>query len=160
VRFAEDSVVFAYNTIVQMAMGKVASAVTKLDASGVVDGQRAGITLFGQIYGWIGVVGGAGGQLIVRTNINGTSNAGPTLSSASRIVYLKASMSAASQISFAYSTDGVTFTALGGSQTVGRTWFEGIKFGLFTYNLSTAVAGGIADFDFFHYTHDGPRPAP
>jgi beta-xylosidase len=160
VRFAEDSVVFAYNTIVQMAMGKVASAVTKLDASGVVDGQRAGITLFGQIYGWIGVVGGAGGQLTVRANINGMSNAGPTLSSASRIVYLKASMSAASQISFAYSTDGVTFTALGGSQTVGRTWFEGIKFGLFTYNLSTAVAGGIADFDFFHYTHDGPRPAP
>jgi len=67
-------------------------------------------------------------------------------------VYLKASMSASSQISFAYSTDGVAFTALGGSVTVGRTWFEGIKFGLFSYNLSTATAAGVADFDYFHYT--------
>ena len=67
-------------------------------------------------------------------------------------------MSESSQISFAYSTDGVTFTALGGSATVGRTWFEGIKFGLHTYNLSTAAASGVADFDYFHYTHDGPPP--
>jgi hypothetical protein len=49
---------------------------------------------------------------------------------------------------------------MGGSATVGRTWFEGIKFGLYTYNLSTATAGGVADFDYFHYTHDGPHPAP
>jgi hypothetical protein len=115
--------------------------------------------LFGQTYGWIGVVG-AGGQLVVTTNINGASTAGPALPSTSKIIYLKASISAASQISFAYSMDGVTFASLGGSQTVGRTWFEGIKFGLFTYNLSKAVGGGKVDFDFFHYTHDGPHPAP
>jgi beta-xylosidase len=155
VRFVEDSIVFAYNTVVQLAMGRVASAVTKLDTTGIVDGQRVGITLFGQTYGWIGVVRG-GGQITVRTSMNGTSTAGPALTATA--VFLKASISAASQISFAYSTDGVAFTALGGAQTVGRTWFEGIKFGLFTYNLSTAVAGGVADFDFFHYTHDGPHP--
>jgi beta-xylosidase len=157
VPFVEDSIIFAYNTVVQHAMGKVASAVTKLDTTGIVDGQRAGITLFGQTYGWIGVVGTAG-KSVVRANIDGTYTTGPTL--AASTVYLKASMSASSQISFAYSTDGVTFTALGGSATVGRTWFEGIKFGLFTYNLSTAAAGGVADFDYFHYTHDGPHPAP
>ncbi len=157
VRFVEDSIVFAYNTLVQLAMGRVASAVTKLDTTGMVDGQRAGITLFGQTYGWIGVTL-TGGQAAVRTNIGGTYAAGPTLTA--KIVYLKASISTASAISFSYSLDGVTFTSLGGSQTVGRTWFEGIKFGLFTYNLSTATAGGFADFDYFHYTHDGPRPAP
>lgn len=155
VPFVEDSLVFAYDTLVQLAMGQVASAVTKLDTTGIVDGQRAGITLFGQAYGWIGVVG-AGGQVTVRANINGAYTQGPAV--AAKTVFLKASMSAASQISFAYSNDGVTFTALGGSVTVGRTWFEGIKFGLFTYNLSTAAAGGVADFDFFHYTHDGPHP--
>jgi beta-xylosidase len=154
VPFVEDSIIFAYNTLVQLAMGKVASAVTLLDTTGIVDGQRAGITLFGQTYGWIGVVGTAG-KSVVRANINGTASTGPTLTGTT--VYLKASMSASSQISFAYSTDGVTFTALGGGATVGRTWFEGIKFGLFTYNLSTAAAGGIADFDYFHYTHDGPH---
>jgi beta-xylosidase len=157
VPFVEDSIIFAYNTLVQLAMGKVASAVTKLDTTGIVDGQRAGITLFGQSYGWVGVVGTAG-KSVVRANVNGTYATGPTLTDTT--VYLKASMSASSQISFAYSTDGVTFTSLGGSATVGRTWFEGIKFGLFSYNLSTAAAGGVADFDYFHYTHDGPHPAP
>ena len=154
VPFVEDSIIFAYNTVVQLAMGKVASAVTKLDTTGIVDGQRAGITLFGQTYGWVGVVGTAG-KSVVRANVNGTYTTGPTLTATT--VYLKASMSASSQISFAYSTDGVTFTALGGSATVGRTWFEGIKFGLFSYNLSTATAAGVADFDYFHYTHDGPH---
>ena len=157
VPFVEDSIIFAYNTVVQLAMGKVASAVTKLDTTGIVDGQRAGITLFGQTYGWVGVVGTAG-KSVVRANVNGTYTTGPTLTATT--VYLKASMSASSQISFAYSNDGVTFTALGGSATVGRTWFEGIKFGLFSYNLSTATAAGVADFDYFHYTHDGPHPAP
>jgi beta-xylosidase len=157
VPFVEDSIIFAYNTVVQLAMGKVASAVTSLDTSGMVDGQRAGITLFGQTYGWVGVVDTAG-KGTVRANINGTYTTGPSLTATT--VYLKASMSASSQISFAYSTDGVNFTALGGSVTVGRTWFEGIKFGLFTYNLSTAAAGGAADFDYFHYTHDGPHAAP
>jgi beta-xylosidase len=157
VPFVEDSIIFAYNTLVQLAMGKVASAVTKLDTTGIVDGQRAGITLFGQSYGWVGVVGTAG-KSVVRANVNGSYATGPTLTDTT--VYLKASMSASSQISFAYSTDGVSFTSLGGSATVGRTWFEGIKFGLFSYNLSTAAAGGVADFDYFHYTQDGPHPAP
>ena len=155
--FVEDSLLFAYNTVVQLAMGKVASAVTQLDTTGMVDGQRAGITLFGQDYGWIGVVA-ANGQRSVRSNVNGTYTSGPALSG--KTVYLKALLSDTSRISFAYSLDGVTFTALGGSLLVGRTWFEGIKFGLFTYNLSTATAAGVADFDYFQYTHDGPHPAP
>jgi beta-xylosidase len=157
VPFVEDSIIFAYNTVVQHAMGKVASAVTKLDTSGMVDGQRAGITLFGQSYGWVGVVNTAG-KGTVRANLDGTYTTGPALTATT--VYLKASMSADSQISFAYSIDGATFTPLGGSVKVGRTWFEGIKFGLFTYNLSTATAAGVADFDYFHYTHDGPHPGP
>jgi beta-xylosidase len=154
VPFAEDSIVFAYNTLVQLAMGKVCAAVAKLDTTGMIDGQRAGLTLFGQTYGWIGVVR-ANGQGGIRANINGTYTSGPALTG--NTLFLRASINATSQISFAYSLDGVSFTALGGSLTVGRTWFEGIKFGLFSYNLSTGPAGGFADFDYFHYTHDGPH---
>ena len=156
VRFQEDSVVFAYNTLVQLAMGKLASAVTRLDTTGMVDGQRAGITLFGQTYGWIGVVQTAG-QRALRANLNGTYTNGPALSAAT--VFLKASIDASSRIAFAYSLDGQVYTPLGGTVAVGRTWFEGIKFGLFTYNLSTAADGGVADFDFFRYRHDGPHTA-
>jgi beta-xylosidase len=157
VPFTEDSILFAYNTLVQLAMGKVATATTALDTSGMVDGQRAGITLFGQTYGWVGVVAAAG-LFSVRANLNGKYTSGPQLSS--KTVFLRALIGNTSQISFAYSTDGVAFTALGGSLTVGRTWFEGIKFGLFSYNLSTATSAGVADFDYFQYTHDGPHPAP
>lgn len=154
VRFTEDSLPFAYNTLVQLAMGKQATAVTELDTSGMTDGQRAGITLFGQVYGWIGVVR-ANGQAIVNANINGTNTRGPVL--AGNSVFLQARMSDNSEISFAYSLDGVSYTALGGTRVVGRTWFEGIKFGLFTYHPSNGMAGGNADFAGFRYTHDGPR---
>ena len=155
VPFVEDSILFAYNTLVQLAMGGVSSAVVKLDTTGMADGQRAGLTLFGQSYGWVGVVR-QNGQSTIRTNVNGTYTSGPTLA-AGGIVFLRAAVDGSSRISFGYSLDGTAFTPLGGTATVGRTWFEGIKYGLFTYNLSTATAAGAADFDFFHYTHDGPR---
>ena len=154
VRFTEDSLPFAYNTLVQLAMGKRASAITELDGSGMIEGQRAGITLFGQVYGWIGLVK-ANGQTAVNANINGTYSPGPALSGST--VFLQARIDENSEISFAYSLDGVNFTALGGRRLVGRTWFEGIKFGLFTYNPSAGPAGGQADFAGFRYTHDGPH---
>jgi Beta-xylosidase len=155
VQFTEDNIVFAYNTLVQLAMGRACSGIAKIDASGMIDGQRAGVTLFGQVYGWIGIVK-QGSAVSIRTNINGTYTTGPTLSSDT--VYLKAALDTNSCISFAYSLNGSAFTALGRTnQAVTRTWYEGIKFGLFTYNLSTGVSGGYIDVDYFHYTHDGPQ---
>ena len=148
-----DSVVFAYNTLVQIAMGQACSATTLLDASGMIDGQQAGITLFGAKWGWVGV-SQQGNLRVVVANVNGGRTSGPTITG--NTVYLKASFGGASEISFAYSLDGSTFVPLGGSATVNRTWGEGIKFGVFTYNPTSAPAGGYADFDFLRYSHDGP----
>jgi beta-xylosidase len=150
----EDDIVFAYNTVVEEAMGQTCSAVTALDTTGMIDGQRAGITLFGGQWGWIGVQK-QGSQSIIVVNVNGGRTTGPTLTS--NVVYLKAMYGAGSTCSFAYSLDGSTFvTANVTLPGVNRTWGEGIKFGLFTYNLSTGTAGGYADFDYFRYSHDGP----
>jgi hypothetical protein len=122
----------------------------------MIDGQRAGLTLFGQAYGWVGIIRTAGIPGIC-ANVNGTYTNGPALTGDT--ILLKAALDTNSAISFAYSLDGITWTTLGRtSLVVGRTWYEGIKFGLFTYNLSTGTAGGNADFDYFHYTHDGPQP--
>ena len=157
VPFSEDNIQFAYNTLVQEAMGRACSGITKMSVGGMIDGQRAGLTLFGQVYGWIGVVR-TSGVLGIRTNINGTYTTGPTLTADS--VFLKAALDTNSCIGFAYSLDGLTYTVLGPTnKVVGRTWYEGIKFGLFTYNLSTGTSGGYVDFDYFHYSHDGPQPA-
>jgi beta-xylosidase len=155
VQFTEDNIIFAYNTLVQLAMGRTCSGIAKIDVSGMIDGQRAGVTLFGEVYGWIGVVK-QGSVMSIRTNINGAYTNGPAL--ASDTVFLKAMMDANSSISFSYSLNGSAFTALGRTdQAVTRTWYEGIKFGLFTYNLSTGVSGGYVDVDYFHYMHDGPQ---
>jgi hypothetical protein len=134
-------------------MGQACSATTLFDASGMIDGQQAGITLFGQKWGWVGVSQQGNLRLVV-ANVNGGRTSGPTL--AGNTVYLKALFGGASEMSFAYSLDGSTFIPLGGTATVGRTWGEGIKFGLFTYNPTGAPAGGYADFDYLHYSHDGP----
>jgi beta-xylosidase len=156
VTFSEDNIIFAYNTLVQEAMGRKCSAIAKVDMSGMINGQRAGITLFGQVYGWIGIDKESSGATI-RTKINGTYTNGPVFTGTD--LYLKAALDTLSRISFAYSLDGSTFTTLGSTtQAVDRTWYEGIKFGLFTYNLSTGTVGGWMDVDYFRYTQDGPQP--
>ena len=150
-----DSIVFAYNTVVQEAMGQTCSAITVLDTSGMIDGQQAGITLFGEQWGWIGV-NQLGSQRIVVANLIGVRNVGPVLTG--NTVYLMAKFGGASEISFAYSLDGTSFIPLpqNGTLAVNRSWGEGIKFGLFTYNPPNGPAGGYADFDYFRYSHDGP----
>ena len=157
VKFTEDNILFAYNTLVQLAMGRICSGIAKIDIGGMIDGQRAGVTLFGEVYGWIGAVK-QGSAVTIRTNINGAYTTGPTLTSDT--IFLKAAMDTNSCISFAYSPSGASYTTLGPTnQAVTRTWYEGIKFGLFTYNLSSGASGGYMDVDYFHYTCDGPQPA-
>ena len=109
--------------------------------------------MFGSKWGWVGVTE-EGASRVVVANVNGGRTVGPTLGA--NTVYLRASFDPSSSISFAYSLDGATFVPLGGSATVNRTWGEGIKFGLFTYNPTGSPAGGYADFDFMRYSHDGP----
>ena len=153
--FVEDSIHFAYNTLVQLAMGKECSATIKMDASQMSEGQRAGATLFGKNYGWIGLVK-ENGTLKIRANIKGKYFNGPDFQGDT--IYLKLAISAPSNPRFYFSIDGSTFQRLGDDYSVGRDWFEGIKFGLFTYHLSQASAAGHVDFDYFRYKSDGQRP--
>lgn len=152
--FEEDNITFAYNTLVQLAMGKESSAIIKMDASNMADGQRAGATLFGKNYGWIGLVKEKG-KLFVKTNIKGEYSNGPEFKG--NIIYFKLALNAPSNPMFYFSKDGINYEQLGEDYTVGRDWFEGIKFGLFTYHLSDAKAKGSVDFDYFRYQNDGPK---
>jgi beta-xylosidase len=149
-----DDPIFAYNTLVQPAMGQNSVARASLDVSNMVDGQRAGLILFGQKWGWIGVMQSGSTRTIV-ANINGGVSTGPAMPAS--VILLEASFGTGSTMSFRYSLDGATFESLGGSLAVERTWEEGIKYGLFTYNAN-ATGNGIADFDFFRLTQDGPTP--
>ena len=150
VSWRKDNILFAYNTLVQLAMGESSSAVVKMDGSRMVEGQRAGATLFGRHYGWIGLVK-ENDRLNIKANIGTEQNSryyeGPILKG--KIVYLKLEMRPPSNPLLYYSLDGKKFVRLGEDFLVGRTWLEGIKFGVFTYNLSSDTAGGMVDFDYF-----------
>lgn len=147
VEFAEDDLRFAYDVLVQNAMGRRSSGTTLLDTQGMVEGQRAGLAFFGQEYAWVGVVVSEGRRRVMARLIDGSVLEGPVLGADT--VWLRGSMSERSEVGLAYSLDGESFTALGEEASVGRTYFQAIKYALFTYHLSTAGRGGTADFDSF-----------
>lgn len=153
VMYEDDSILFAYGTLVQRTVGRTSFATTLLDVAGMVDGQRAGISLFGQDYAWIGVVQERGVRRIV-ANVAGEYTDGPELTLDR--VYLRAHMSDTSSVWMAYSLYNEDFTTLGESLSVNRTWFQGIKYALFTYQFGESDVVGYADFDFLRMNHDGP----
>jgi hypothetical protein len=117
----------------------------KLDASGMVDGQEAGLSHFAKTFASIGVVEASGARAI-SVNNNGARTAGPELKQAA--VWLRSSWGFDGVSSFSYSLDGQTFVGLGGPYQL--TWgsYRGDRVGLFTVNTKTA---GWADFTAVHY---------
>lgn len=143
VPYAEDSILFARNTLVQLMMGSGCQGTTCLSVEGMVDGQRAGLCLFNRDYLWIGVVQ-EGGVRRVRACTNDAVLDGPELRQPS--LWLRA-FNQDGVGSVAYSLDGETYLPLGGTIPLQIQWFEAHKFGLFTYNLHGRT--GWADFDGF-----------
>lgn len=145
----------ATNTLTQRVEGPKCEGSIELDTSSMVDGDNAGLCLLNIPYGSIGVVKSGGVKKIV-ANINakedttGTITNGPVLSQ--NIVYLRASADLlTNKATFAYSTDNVNFTQLGGELNMpfDLGFFQGDKFGIFNYN--TASSGGYVDINWFHF---------
>lgn len=159
VKFYEDHLLFAYNTLVQRIYGKVSTITTRLDASGMRDGQRAGLCTLSGDYTWLGIIQDQGVRRLAfvkgdAKNGPSTPEFGPNLNQA--LVWLKLEHNNAKG-SLSYSLDGRSFTPLGSRDySYQSTWYEGTKIGLFNYSRSDSAGGGIADFDFFHQYHDGP----
>jgi beta-xylosidase len=159
VKFHEDHLLFAYNTLVQRICGKASTITTRLDASGMRDGQRAGLCTLSGDYTWIGIMRDQGIKKLafVKGDAgNGPSQPefGPELNQSP--VWLRLEYQQAKG-SFSYSLDGRSFTPLGpGDHPYQSTWYEGTKVGLFSYCRSDSPGGGHADFDFLHQHHDGP----
>ena len=117
----------------------------KLDASGMVDGQEAGLSHFAKTFASIGVEQ-AGGARTISMNNNGVRTAGPELKQAA--VWLRSSWGFDGVSQFSYSLDGKSFVALGGPYQL--TWgsYRGDRVGLFTVNTKSA---GWADFTAVRY---------
>lgn len=133
----------------------------RIDVSHLQEGDRAGICVFQDPYAAIAVEVKDGKKQLIwwqdqLGNNNGFTPSQQTLSlDIDSIVYLRATLTYdTSKTRFYYSTDNVTYKALGGqtTQSFNLSVFVGSRFGLFCYHHGAEKpedSEGYADFDWF-----------
>ncbi|WP_200955629.1 glycoside hydrolase 43 family protein [Sphingomonas sp. Root241] len=154
----------ARNTLTQRAIGPMSTPTVLLDASSLKPGDTAGLGLLNLPYATLGVEKRTAGldvvfydqrrDHVVRVKMTGTR------------IWLRADCDFLTERArFSYSFDGVTFTPIGNEVVlVYQTFtFQGVRYGLFSYN-ATGAEGGFADFDSIQvyqpHTHGLMQPIP
>ena len=154
----------ARDTLTQRAIGPMSTPTVLLDASNLKPGDTAGLGLLNLPYATLGVENGADGLDVVlydqrldktlRVKMTGTR------------IWLRADCDfLTDKAHFSYSFDGLTFSPIGDEVALlYQTFtFQGIRYGLFSYN-ATGAEGGFADFDsidiYQPHTHGLMRPIP
>ncbi|KAI6405343.1 hypothetical protein MCOR24_007887 [Pyricularia oryzae] len=169
-----DDLFNARNTLTHRITGPRTTATLQLDISQMRDGDRAGLAMFRDKAGYIGVHRANGNAQLVRLNgVNLGSGwvteskgsvvaTGPNVTGGKVWLRVDADITPAfglqpvRQANFSYSTDGNTFTNLGPSFTMINEWnfFTGYRFGVF--NFATQALGGQVTVKGF--ANDGSTP--
>ncbi len=127
--------------------GSLTHVETRMDISGMRDGDIAGLAMFQDPYAFIAVKQEAGLRKIIMVNNGKVIDALPVKGNS---IYFSCSASNVSGSAiFGYSTDNKTYLALGNELKMrfNLSVFTGNKFCLF--NFSTLEQGGHVDFDWF-----------
>ncbi|MBW8735420.1 MAG: glycoside hydrolase, partial [Asticcacaulis sp.] len=137
----------ARDTLTQRAIGPMSRPTVLMDASNMKPGDTAGLGLLNLPYATLGIEKGTdrlelvfydqGRDETVRVKMSGTR------------IWLRADCDYLTERArFSYSFDGISFTPIGGEVVlVYQTFtFQGVRYGLFSYNR-TGAEGGFADFD-------------
>ena len=150
----------ARNTLTQRAFGPVCTGDVLLDASGLKDGDVAGLSAFQNRYGFVGVKKENGQLFIVMQRAMEKGDAQgkeiariPLDQSQCTKLFLRVMMDFKDRTDkaiFYYSLDGEHWTPIGDTLQMYYDWpdFCGYRFALFHY--ATKETGGYADFDYFH----------
>lgn len=142
----------AKNTLIQKTMGHKGEAVTYIDGSKMINGQKAGLCIMSKTYGLIGLKK-VGDQLYLFTEINGVESQKKINTSK---VYLKLELSDLPDHNrFYYCIGKQSYQAEGEAFGINNGYWKGPKIGLFSFN--EAGGSGVASFDWFHYNYDGPQ---
>ncbi len=124
-------------------------ATVKMAIAQMVDGQAAGLALFGKTTGRIHVRRSDTGVRFI-CDQPATSTASETIDARTRYVWFRASWNKAGEAQFSYSTDGQHFENLGPIyQLTNFGNYLGAKLGLYTVN--DTADRGFVDIDWFHY---------
>jgi beta-xylosidase len=155
---------FARNSLTQRAIGPMSSPTVALDASGLKNGDVAGLALLGLPYATLGVEKNEGGLAVALFDQERNKTSRFALHAAR--VWLRADCDFLTEKArFSYSENGKDFMPVGDEFTMvfQLTTFQGVRYALFNYNLQN-VEGGFADFDsvdiYQPYPHGFMRPIP
>ncbi|KEY64414.1 hypothetical protein S7711_08472 [Stachybotrys chartarum IBT 7711] len=148
---------WARNTLTKRIHGPQGVGTLELDFSRMADGDRAGLALFRDRSAWVGIArSGSSYSVQYVTGLNlGTGNGWPTQGtgtvsasqsiSATRVwLRIRADISPGTgkTATFHWSTNGSTFSQIGGAFTMNSDWqfFMGYRYGIFEY--ATRALGG------------------
>jgi len=149
----DTAVTSTRNTLTQRTFGPKCSGVVALDATGMADGDIAGLSAFQYGYGYVGVkVNGSAKSIVMVNASSGSQTQVASVAITQNVVYLRVDMdftNRTDKATFYYSLNGTTWTAIGNSlqMSYSLNHFMGYRFGLF--NFGTKSSGGYADFDWF-----------
>ncbi len=163
----------ARNTLTHRIQGPTSTATIELDYTGMRDGDRAGLALLRDSSAWIGIKRDSGATRVVMVsgltmdsnwNTTGTGSEQGSANVSGGRIWLRAEADirpgSGRQAHFSYSTNGVTFAALGPGFTLKNEWqfFMGYRFAIF--NHATASLGGAVTVERFELaTEVAPGPS-
>jgi beta-xylosidase len=161
-----DDLYDARNTLTRRIEGPVSIATIELDFSAMQDGDVAGLAALRDRSATIAVKNLNGSTRVVMTNGIDMNTSWTTTSTGTEVddaevtgskVWLRAEANVRTdngggQARFFYSTDGTTFTPLGNTLNMNKSWeyFLGYRFGLFNY--ATKALGGSIEIAAFSVT--------
>jgi len=130
------------------------TATTSLDATGLADGGKAGLVMFGMDYAYLAVERSASGLRLTRVTCKDARGGKAEIEEATAPlsgdqVFLRVTVRPEAVCSFSYSADGDTFVPIGPEFTAVEGRWIGAKVGLFCLQSIGGGAGGHADFDWF-----------
>lgn len=137
----------ARNTLTQKLLGPAGCYRTRLDITGMADGQYAGLALLGgREENWIGIV--CRGQLRRLAAVTGGIYChGPLVKGES--IELCAHVNLAGETRFSFSPDAHVQIPLGGACKLAAGFWKGVRPGLYSFN--TLAEAGWVDVDWFRF---------
>lgn len=139
----------AGNTLTQRTFRtSINEVIVKIDISGMVDGQKAGISHFGSpVYSTLGVTCN-GNRKFLEFSFKRTLIKGPVLYG--NILWLKSTWGLNGKSSYYYSFNGTSFTSFGDPFQMLWQSYRGDRIAIYNYN--NKADKGYIDIDYFHYS--------
>lgn len=148
-----DDLLKAGNSLTQRSYRTRTNEVTvKLDLTGMVDGQKAGLCHFAKSFALLGVSQQGSVRRLEYKN-NGKVMTGPEIRGTN--LWLKSTWGLNGQSQFAYSTNGRSFSNFEATYQLSWGYYRGDRIGIYCYN--NQADEGWVDVDFVRYDYGGNR---